>query len=105
MLIKSFRDTDLVARVGGDEFYVIMFDCSRDTAEDANKRIQYHIDQHNETNQTNKTNTNKKYTLSLSVGYVYIDEQPKSTGWEALIVEADKAMYAEKAQKKRKLGN
>ena len=105
VLIKSFRDTDLVARVGGDEFYVIMFDCSRDTAEDANKRIQYHIDQHNETNQTNKTNTNKKYTLSLSVGYVYIDEQPKSTGWEALIVEADKAMYAEKAQKKRKLGN
>ncbi len=94
VLMKSFRDTDLVARVGGDEFYIIMFDCTEEAAENAKNRIQYQIELHN------KINSGKNYQLGLSVGYVFIAEQPKAMGWEALITEADKNMYAEKARKK-----
>lgn len=99
VLLKSFRETDLLARVGGDEFYIIMFECTAVAAERAKSRIQHQIDLNNEFNST------RAYKLSLSVGFAFVDDQSKSADWEAIISEADKNMYADKARKKAGLLN
>lgn len=99
VLKKAFRETDLVARVGGDEFYIIVADCDMATTEIIKQRIGTIIDTHNQ------TIADPILKLSLSVGYCHVDEVHNSAGvtftWEDLFHLADQRMYAEKARKKR----
>lgn len=98
VLKKAFRETDLVARVGGDEFYIIVADCDMTTSETLKKRVESMIKTHNQ------SISDPILKLSLSVGYWHGDEVQNSAGvtftWEDLFHLADQRMYVEKARKK-----
>ncbi|WP_373482249.1 diguanylate cyclase domain-containing protein [Acetobacterium sp.] len=100
VLKKAFRETDLVARVGGDEFYIIVYDCESTTTETLEKRIFTIISTYNE------SIADHILKLSLSVGYCHGDEEntlgDKPWSWEELFNQADQRMYAQKAEKKIK---
>ena len=97
VLKKAFRESDLVARVGGDEFYIIVADCQPPTASALADRIAAIIDSHN------RDRADPRLKLSLSVGYCHCENMENPAGdcsWEALFHCADQRMYAAKALKK-----
>lgn len=98
VLKKTFRETDLVARVGGDEFYIIAYDCDINTTAAMKQRLESIIADHNQ------SLADPVLKLSLSVGYCHRDEQlspgVKAGSWEELFNIADQRMYAEKSAKK-----
>jgi diguanylate cyclase (GGDEF)-like protein/PAS domain S-box-containing protein len=92
-IVKSaLRDADLVARWGGDEFVILSIGSEEKDAELMVDRINSLIEHHN-------ANSLKPYSLSCSIG---ISPYPLdgSKPLEAIIAEADKAMYAEKRRRK-----
>jgi len=91
ILKTNYRDSDVIARIGGDEFVVVPVGTTGDNVELITTRLQKQLDIHNET-------SNRSYKLSLSRGIVYYDpEQPRSI--DELLTEADKFMYAHKRHK------
>jgi diguanylate cyclase (GGDEF)-like protein len=94
-LSRCFRETDLVARIGGDEFCVLMKNCLQADAKEALNRIQRAIDNFN------INNPDKPYKLSISVGMFHLSENIiKNITWDNAFAEADKRMYEVKAAKK-----
>jgi diguanylate cyclase (GGDEF)-like protein/PAS domain S-box-containing protein len=90
---SSFRESDIIGRIGGDEFAVLQMD--RVNA-DINKhiaRLHKNIEKFNEKRKGN-------YKLSLSVGAVR-NEAQGSYSLEELLIEADKFMYNDKRSKKK----
>lgn len=88
ILIKTYRESDVVARIGGDEFVVIPIGANDDEARIAISRMQKNIDAYN-------ANSNKGYKLSLSWGLSFYDPSKPSSA-EELLDHADKAMYEQK---------
>lgn len=85
-LSKSFRTGDVIARVGGDEFAVILPRVSREIVDKACARLQAAIEQVNA--------NNSDFLLSISVG-VAISEGD-TVNLHRLLSEADNKMYKEK---------
>lgn len=87
-------------RVGGDEFYIIAYDCDLTAAANLQQRIFSIISNHNH------SNADAILKLSLSVGYCHVDETNQQKDqpwtWEALLHQADQRMYAQKTEKKSK---
>lgn len=83
---KCFRDIDMVARIGGDEFAVLLPGSSPDIVEKAAHRIKKAMARHNE--------TDRNSLLSLSVGFA-VRTGPGASMAE-LFKEADNNMYKEK---------
>jgi diguanylate cyclase (GGDEF)-like protein/PAS domain S-box-containing protein len=90
-LRSRLRETDVVARVGGDEFAVLMPYASAEQGaiiagdvREVVKACEVETDDH------------RVVRVSASVGYVQIDRN--STSDEEVLVEADRLMYEEKAQ-------
>ncbi|MBA3658856.1 MAG: GGDEF domain-containing response regulator [Gemmatimonadales bacterium] len=84
ILRATFREADLVARIGGDEFAVLLRDAS-DCPDRARSRLQGHLDEHNRL-------SGRSYGLSISLGFVRHAMTDDLT-LEALLSAADKAMY------------
>lgn len=84
-LNEIIRETDIVARIGGDEFVVIMSPLNRDYKENGfESRVLEHINQ-------KRFFDKKEYTVSASIGVaIYPDD---ATSISALIKCADEAMY------------
>jgi diguanylate cyclase (GGDEF)-like protein/PAS domain S-box-containing protein len=80
-----FRGTDVVARVGGDEFAVLFSNTSAKAVEKAFQRIRELVENHNR--------ANPDLPLSLSIGYATTHE---AGGVKELFKEADTRMYREK---------
>jgi diguanylate cyclase (GGDEF)-like protein len=86
ILRNTFRESDVIARIGGDEFVVMI------TGADESKdcvimdRLQKNLDLHNAA-------AKDHYRLSLSAGIVYSDPGEKSCSIEALLKKADALMY------------
>lgn len=94
LLRSVFRKSDILARIGGDEFAVLMSCDSIDELEVIQTRIQKRLDDHN-------TRSRRPFKLSLSIGEVVYDPE-KQLEFDDFYHEADKAMYK---NKKRKQGS
>jgi diguanylate cyclase (GGDEF)-like protein len=87
----TFRQSDIIARIGGDEFAVFSAEEAEDTAGSIISRLQNNIDWHNKRNR-------RPYELSISTGYVICDDFEKcSIG--RMMEKADKSMYQHKLLK------
>jgi diguanylate cyclase (GGDEF)-like protein len=86
ILKKTFRGSDIIARVGGDEFVALLSGVSQDMAEVPVKRLQKNIDDFN-------TKVTCKLKLSTNIAF-YDYRCPLSIG--ELLQQADRLMYEEK---------
>lgn len=90
ILKQSFRENDIVARIGGDEFVAIIYDT--DNPEDIKQRIVELIDINN------SSIKEKHLSVSVSIGYAMPDNGNGVI--EDLMREADKKMYEDKSRKR-----
>lgn len=91
ILKKTFREVDILARFGGDEFVILATDASKSSAEILTTRLYENLTAHN-------SKETCRYNLSLSIGIsCYDPESPASL--EELISQADSAMYEQKKSK------
>jgi diguanylate cyclase (GGDEF)-like protein len=87
LLRVTFRDSDILARFGGDEFAVLVIEAGDRSEEIIMRRL--------EENQSAKCGKHRGYPLLLSVGCARFDPRhPCSIG--LLMVRADEAMYDQK---------
>ena len=93
ILKETFRNSDIIGRIGGDEFVVIPIATVADNLNVITTRLQKNIDIQNE-------KINRNYKLSLSIGIAYYDPEHPITIEELLTV-ADALMYDQKRNKKR----
>ncbi len=93
VLKETFRKSDIVGRVGGDEFAVLAIDTTDETEDVLRNRFQSVL----EACRQLKTG---EHTLSLSMGVARFDpENPSSL--DELITRADRSMYEQKRSKRR----
>ena len=88
LLTSTFRDSDIIARYGGDEFVVFTTDVGKDMDPVFRQRLKEAVGEFNRTS---------RFKLSLSVGSSYYDPEDPET-LDHLISEADKNMYGRKKQ-------
>jgi diguanylate cyclase (GGDEF)-like protein/PAS domain S-box-containing protein len=91
-LKRSARGDDLVARIGGDEFTVIIKDASMQTLSTVIRRIREQEEAINKNIQTTSVK------LGLSIGAGLSDDK---TPFAAAVKKADQMMYIEKSARKR----
>jgi diguanylate cyclase (GGDEF)-like protein len=90
ILQQTFRKSDIVARIGGDEFAVLAIDTG-EPPEAVLKRLADRIGSHN-------ARKDRTYDISLSIGTALYDAlSPCSV--DELMARADEAMYGQKRQK------
>ncbi|MEN6332386.1 MAG: sensor domain-containing diguanylate cyclase [Smithella sp.] len=94
ILVKTFRRSDIVSRIGGDEFAILAPEADEKTAEGLLKRLHKLI---------NKNNARKgrKFDISISIGCAVFDPHHHDSLNE-LMSRADMQMYQDK--KSREIG-
>ena len=96
ILRTSFRDSDVVARVGGDEFVVLAMEAARVSAELFTRRIQEKLNIYN-----SLPERKPRSPLGLSTGVSTFDPELPAT-IDELTSRADAQMYEQKRRKKQK---
>jgi len=96
LLMKTYRETDIIGRLGGDEFAVLLVDVSAKEKENIVDRFQENLAQWNR-------DSSEDFTLSLSIGVVQSHSETQED-MEALLHRADQAMYNVKRQRKTRRG-
>jgi diguanylate cyclase (GGDEF)-like protein/PAS domain S-box-containing protein len=91
ILKKTYRESDIIARIGGDEFVVYLTGCSEDSIEAVAGRLQEKLDIHNSEKESG-------CKLSISVGISCYDPEFPCT-IDELLAKADKLMYKQKKLK------
>ena len=89
LLQNNFRSTDIMARIGGDEFAILFTDTNQEMVERMLQRFRQSVHEYN--------NTDPEIPLSISVGCA-VSETPVSDMHD-LFSEADNRMYREKIQR------
>ncbi len=92
-LRRSFRDSDICARIGGDEFVVLLTDATSDDAMAIVKRFEQALATYNR-------RKGGRYELAMSCGVVQYDHG-KHGKLDALIHAGDAAMYEAKRHRSR----
>ena len=91
LLKKVFRCSDIIARIGGDEFVVLAIECSIREYKKVKNRLDQAIEEFN-------ASENQQFQLSVSAGAAPCD--PNATfNIEQLMEEADAELYKEKKRK------
>jgi diguanylate cyclase (GGDEF)-like protein len=88
---KSFRRSDILSRIGGDEFAILAIETMQKGREVVRKRLNEQVAAFNALGQ-------RPYQLSLSIGVVVYDSTNPCTIQE-LLDQADRLMYERKKQK------
>ncbi len=88
VLRATFRNSDVMARIGGDEFALLAIEARADSAEILLARLEEKLKDWNGQN-------NLKFKLSLSSGVAHFDPS-NPCSLEELITNADKAMHKHK---------
>ena len=86
------RNTDIFARIGGDEFVIIFMDCPKHAAEE---KLGTALEMFIRENQ-------KEYPVSFSYGVLAVTGKEQDLTREKLLKQADEAMYLCKQENKRK---
>jgi diguanylate cyclase (GGDEF)-like protein len=92
ILKNTFRETDVIARIGGDEFAILAVTNDSDSGDVLVTRIKDNLRAFN-------LREKLPYSLSLSVGAVQVDPE-KSKSITELLEAADQAMYEQKRMKR-----
>lgn len=90
LLRTSVRDGDTVARIGGDEFAIILPETNRENAAKLKKRIEYRIKEYNE------FQSNLPVNISIGIG-----TGNQNDDLSQVVRSADERMFREKARKKQ----
>jgi|GEM_PF-1973366 diguanylate cyclase (GGDEF)-like protein/PAS domain S-box-containing protein len=94
ILRKTFRQSDIIARIGGDEFVALVIETIEDTAETLKTRLEEKIKSQNAAG-------GKKYRISLSTGVTHYDPAtPRNLN--DMLTEADRLMYEQKQLRKKR---
>ena len=88
VLKETFREADIPARFGGDEFVVLAVDVALESAATLVKRLQSALERHNQS-------AGRPWQLSISLGIASYDSAAPCTLSE-LISKADALMYTQK---------
>ena len=94
ILNETYRETDIITRIGGDEFAVLLMGASENDVDVIKSRLQENIDESNK--------KNNKHKLSLSIG-IATSHPELINDIEHLLTQADKLMYEQKNSKKMSL--
>ena len=89
---ETFRDSDIIARMGGDEFAVILGNAPDSGIETARNRLEKRPVEYN-------ARRDGKFRLAVSVGLTIFDPA-KPVSVDELIRQADERMYEEKRRRK-----
>jgi two-component system, cell cycle response regulator len=92
ILKKTFRTSDLIARLGGDEYVVLAINANDRGVETILNRLQKNVDQYNA--------RNKDYHISLSYGIAQCSANSQES-IDDLIAKADEALYRHKRSKRK----
>jgi len=88
ILQKAFRSSDIIARMGGDEFVVLYLDTSEESIEKIKKHFYEAQVNYNQ-------NSSHAFQVCLSIGFAsYNPDDPKSL--DDLLKQADEMMYIDK---------
>jgi diguanylate cyclase (GGDEF)-like protein len=90
VLRRTFRAEDAIARIGGDEFAILLAGCDAETAQNMIVRVQEQISAVNQ--------TRNQIPLSLAIGAATAH---KPGSLSTALRQADKAMYKHKALQKK----
>ena len=91
VLSNSLRKSDILARIGGDEFAVILPHTDEPTAKKIAERIRFNVAAYNEKQPV--------FSLSLSLGWATATN--KGVGLEEIYKKADKLMLSEKISRRK----
>ncbi len=91
LLMEIVRDTDIVARYGGDEFVVLMPNTSEEQARLVQERIEKAIVLRNQF----QPEVSRKFTLTIGLKVAH------AFNVDSILVDADKAMYVGKEDKEQ----
>jgi diguanylate cyclase (GGDEF)-like protein len=91
-LRMTFRDSDVIARMGGDEFAVLAIEASKDSEDKIKARLFEHV--------KSIRAAESHYPLSLSLGVARFDTCKRISIGE-LMAQADQAMYEQKRRRSR----
>ncbi|MCL2662286.1 MAG: GGDEF domain-containing protein [Oscillospiraceae bacterium] len=94
ILRHTLRETDIIGRIGGDEFVIFSTVKKGDDAQDISRRIRKSLDDYNDKQL-------HPFKLSVSIGSVVLDDDT-TEGLENAIKHADLVLYEEKNAKKSK---
>ena len=91
VLKETFRTSDVIGRVGGDEFAILALEAKAESLDIVRKRIKENLT-------LAMSNYGSRCNLTLSLGIIYYNpEKPQTI--EQLLKKADTLMYAEKSSK------
>jgi diguanylate cyclase (GGDEF)-like protein len=93
ILTDTFRDSDVIGRMGGDEFVVLTIDARENDLMNIQARLQSNVDASN-------LRATPGTALAFSLGVIKVDPDAPLT-MEALLSQADAAMYEHKQRRRR----
>jgi diguanylate cyclase (GGDEF)-like protein len=97
ILTETFRDSDVIGRMGGDEFVILLIDATESDIAGMQALLQRNVDAHN-------LQAGRDHALSFSLGVIRVNINSSET-MEALLAQADTEMYKHKRARKDKTGS
>lgn len=95
ILTETFRDSDILGRMGGDEYVVLVIDAVENDIKDMQSLLNKNVEEYNQ-------RSGHLFKISFSMGSILV--LPDSTiTLDELLAQADKAMYEHKQRRRQKM--